>query len=276
MKIISEIATNCPCYKEGTKIEVKGLMLHSVGCAQPSAKVFVGIFSKPDYEAASVHAFIDANDGSIHKILPWNRRAWHCGGYANSTHIGVEMCEPPNIKYIPGTSRFICTNKKEARKYVKVAYDSAVELFAYLCKKYNLDPLKKGVIISHNEGAEMGWGSSHGDPEHLWKGLKTGYTMDGFRKDVKKAMASVKLDEKEDEYMFTVDTIKKGDIGNDVKLLQRMLKSYGYKDKSGHVLEIDGNAGESTVYALKKYQTKHDLTADGVCGPKTWKKLLIR
>ena len=30
--------------------------------------------------------------------------------------------------------------------------------------------------------------ANHGDPEHLWNQLKTGYTMDGFRKAVKAAM----------------------------------------------------------------------------------------
>jgi cell division protein FtsN len=33
--------------------------------------------------------------------------------------------------------------------------------------------------------------SNHADPEHLWKGLKLAYTMDGFRKDVKEAMNPV-------------------------------------------------------------------------------------
>ena len=61
---------------------------------------------------------------------------------------------------------------------VKAAYESAVELFAYLCKLYGLDPLSDGVIVSHREGCERGIASNHGDPEHLWKGLNMGYTMD--------------------------------------------------------------------------------------------------
>lgn len=275
MNIIEQIAKNCPCYREEGSIKVKGLMLHSVGCPQPIAKVFVNIFSDPNYESASVHAFIDANNGDIYKILPWTKRGWHCGGSANNTHIGVEMCEPPNIKYIGG-STFVCINKKKAREYVETTYTSAVKLFAYLCDEHDLDPMEKGVIMSHNEGAKAGVASSHGDPEHLWKGLKTGYTMDGFRKDVNDELKHRKSEKKEDDYMFSVKTVKVNDKGDDVKLMQRLLKSYGYKDKKGHVLELDGIAGESTIYALKKYQTKHDLTVDGICGSKTWKKLLIR
>ena len=57
-----------------------------------------------------------------------------------------------------------------------------------LCKQYNLNPIADGVIISHREGHSRGIASNHGDPEHLWNGLGMGYTMDGFRKDVKAAM----------------------------------------------------------------------------------------
>ena len=63
-----------------------------------------------------------------------------------------------------------------------------MELFAQLCTEYGLNPLGHGVIISHHEGYLQGVASNHGDPEHLWKGLGLGYTMDGFRKDVKAAM----------------------------------------------------------------------------------------
>lgn len=68
-------------------------------------------------------------------------------------------------------------------------YKTAVELFAMLCKQYKLDPLADGVIISHREGNKRGVASNHSDPEHLWNQLGMGYTMDGFRRDVKAAMA---------------------------------------------------------------------------------------
>lgn len=60
-----------------------------------------------------------------------------------------------------------------------------MELFAYLCKLYGLNPTADGVIISHREGHARGIASNHGDPEHLWNGLGMGYTMNTFRKDVK-------------------------------------------------------------------------------------------
>lgn len=185
MKIVQSILTKNPCYKAGKKITVKGLMLHSVGCPQPSAQVFIKNWNRAEYNRACVHAFIDGNNGKVYQTLPWNHRGWHGGGKCNDTHIGVEMCEPACIKYIGG-STFTCTDRVKARAVAQRTYDTAVSLFAHLCVKYRLDPMTD--IISHKEGAKKGIASNHGDPEHLWKQLGMGYTMNTFRKAVKTAM----------------------------------------------------------------------------------------
>ncbi len=195
MNLVKSILTNNPCYTAGRKIAVKGLMLHSVGCPQPKASVFIKNWNRSSFDSACVHGFIDANDGTVYQTLPWNHRGWHGGGSSNNTHIGVEMCEPACIKYTGG-STFTCSDTATARACAERTYNAAVELFAYLCKEYNLNPLGNGVIISHKEGHSRGIASNHGDPEHLWRGLGMGYTMDGFRNDVRNAMngkPSVKL-----------------------------------------------------------------------------------
>lgn len=191
MKLVQSFLTKNPCYTAGRKITVKGLMLHSVGCPQPKASVFINSWNSASYTAACVHGFIDGNDGTVYQTLPWNHRGWHCGsgskGSGNNTHIGVEMCEPACIKYTGGSS-FTCSDKTTAKAVAKRTYEAAVELFAMLCKQYNLNPIADGVIISHKEGHSRGIASNHGDPEHLWNGLGMSYTMDGFRKAVKAAM----------------------------------------------------------------------------------------
>lgn len=183
MKIVQKIMTENSCYKTGRKIKVKGLMLHSVGCPQPKASVFIKNWNRASFDRACVHAFIDAYDGIVYQTLPWDHRGWHCGGAGNNGYIGVEMCEPSCITYT-GRAGFTCSNEAEARAMVKRTYESAAELFAYLCRIYGLDPLKDGVILSHKEGCARGIASNHGDPEHLWNGLHTGYTMAGFRNAV--------------------------------------------------------------------------------------------
>ena len=186
MKITKHYLTKNPCYKAGKTIDIKGLMLHSVGCPQPSAEVFIRSWDTADKKVC-VHGFIDANTGDVYQTLPWKHRGWHSGSISNDSHIGIEMCEPACIKYTSGAA-FTCTDFANARAMVERTYKSAVELFAYLCDKYNLNPLADGVIISHNEGFARGVASNHADPEHLWKGLKMPYTMDGFRRDVMSTM----------------------------------------------------------------------------------------
>ena len=192
MEIIKSILTNNPCYKAGKRITVKGLMLHSVGCPQPSAETFVRKWNRPEEARACVHAFIDGNTGKVYQTLPWDYRAWHGGGSSNNSYIGVEMCEPACIRYTGG-SAFVCSHRETALAVVKRTYDAAVELFAFLCEKFQLNPMADGVIISHKEGHDRGIASGHADPDHLWNGLQSGYTMDGFRRDVCAAMGNGRM-----------------------------------------------------------------------------------
>ena len=212
MKLVEAFLTRNPCYRVGKKIKVKGIMLHSVGCPQPRASVFIGNWNQESFDDACVHAFIDGNEGTVYQTLPWDHRGWHCAsgkkGSGNNTHIGVEMCEPDCIKYVGGAT-FVCSDVEAARVVVKRTYEAAVELFAYLCKKYGLDPLADGVVISHKEGYARGIASNHVDPEHLWRQLGLEYTMDGFRRDVKAAMGAggvgENVEEKADAYVGVPD-----------------------------------------------------------------------
>ena len=179
INIVEAIVTANKCYQIGAALYPQGIMLHSVGCAQPSAAVFARSFNQyqPGGASVCVHAFVQA-DGAVYQTMPWETIAWHCGGSANSTHIGVEMTEPSaGMTYA------------EAAEQIAGTYHTAVELFAALCKQYGLDPLADGVIIGHAEGHRRGVASNHADPELLWRTYDMGYTMNGFRRDVAEAMA---------------------------------------------------------------------------------------
>lgn len=193
MNLVQSYLTKNPCYTRKKIFTPKGLMLHSVGCAQPNASVFINGWNKTTYTRACVHGFIDAKTGTIYNTLPWNYAGWHCAsgskGSGNNTHIGVEMCEPECITYIKGGgAKFTVQNLELARQRATTTYKAAVELFAYLCKQFNFDPMKDGVILSHKEGYARGIASGHADPTHLWDQLGLGYTMDGFRRDVADTM----------------------------------------------------------------------------------------
>lgn len=179
VSIIEALVTNNRCYQIGTPLIPRGIMLHSVGTPQPSARALVRYMDQyqPGGQSVCVHAVAQA-DGTVYQLLPWEMRGWHCGGSANSTHIGVEMTEPS-----AGMTR------SEAAEQIAGTYRTVVELFAELCKQYELDPAQDGVIIGHAEGHRRGVASNHADPELLWRTYDMGYTMDGFRRDVAEAMA---------------------------------------------------------------------------------------
>jgi len=181
MKIIQSICTQSDCFKAGKTIAVKGLMIHSVGCPQPNAQPFINNWNKPGAKAC-VHAIVEPA-GDVYQLLPWNHRGWHGGGASNNTHIGVEMTEPDTIRYVGGSSWEETGDGEKTKAHVLATYKHAVELFAFLCNMFSLDPLADGVILSHSEGHKRGIASNHGDVEHLWR--KFGLTMAQFRQDVK-------------------------------------------------------------------------------------------
>ena len=65
--------------------------------------------------------------------------------------------------------------------------------------------------------------------------------------------------------------LNKGDEGETVKALQRMLYAMGYELGSK---PVDGSFGAKTETAVRAYQKKKGLTVDGKVGAKTWTKLL--
>lgn len=197
MNIVEAIATRNKCYQVASPLYPRGIMLHSIGCPQPSAAVLARNYNQyqPGGQSVCVHGFIQS-DGTYYHTLPYNIRAWHCGGAANGTHIGIEMTEPSSIVYTGGAN-WRDLNPDATWEHVSKTYDAAVELFAQLCTQFGFDPLEDGVIIGHSEGAARGVASNHGDPVHIWRVF--GLTMDGFRQDVYNAMHNVDNDEEEED-----------------------------------------------------------------------------
>lgn len=112
--------------------KVKFLVAHEVG-ATSTADANRNYFNNHQ-PLASAHTFID--DKKILEIVPLWEKAWHVhydkptdnkmfGDDANDCAIGVELC----------------------RTSFKESYDRYVWYFAYLCRKFALDPRKH--IVSH-------------------------------------------------------------------------------------------------------------------------------
>lgn len=64
-------------------------------------------------------------------------------------------------------------------------------------------------------------------------------------------------------------TLRRGSRSTYVMILQDALSALGYETGA----RIDGKFGTLTENALRAYQRRTGLTADGICGCNTWKKL---
>lgn len=198
--------TNSTCYRQTKPMEIKGILWHSTGANNPKISRYV----QPDDQAknkqqllsiiginknkndwnhieykAGVNAFIGKlADGSVStvQVMPWNYRPWGCGsgkyGSCNSGWIQFEIAE----------------DNLGDKDYFDKVYQEACELTAYLCKKFNINPLARlsynGVfvptILCHADSYWLGLGSNHGDVLHWFN--KYGKTMEHVRQDVFKLL----------------------------------------------------------------------------------------
>ena len=76
---------------------------------------------------------------------------------------------------------------------------------------------------------------------------------------------------KTEDKEMQIPTLKKGNKGDTVKAMQTLLIGYGYTCGS---CGADGDFGKETQAALRNFQFVNRLIVDGICGPKTWAKLL--
>lgn len=177
MRLYTALLTKNDCYLRGRIIRPQGVMVHSTGANNPYLRRYIapddGRLGTPSPRhwnqggvGACVHAMIGKlADGSVcaYQTLPWNMRGWHCGRSGNDTHIAFEICE----------------DSLTDEGYFRDTYQVAVELTAYLCKLYHLDPLADGVVLCHAEGHRRGIASNHADVLHWWG--RYGVSMDDFR-----------------------------------------------------------------------------------------------
>lgn len=156
------------------------------------------------------------------------------------------------------------------------AYQESVELTAYLCKMFNIDPhgyvnfkgVKVPTIIDHKISHSLGLGNNHGDIEHWYP--KFGKSMETARDDVATVLAGASnvIISAPAATVNTYPTLRRGSAGEDVKKLQNMLLKLGYS-----VGAVDGQFGPTTESVVKLFQSVQKLTIDGIVGKNTWMAL---
>jgi len=239
MNLVKRFMTQNRCYTNATKIKVTKLVLHSLGCAQPSANVLIAQWDNSTAEVC-VHGFVE-NDRVV-QVLPWDYKGWHVGlgakGSYNSCSIGIEICEPTGHKYNGGTMIGYDIAKNE--EYFSKVYRNAVELFALLCKENKLDPVQD--IVCHSEVYALGYGSNHADVMQWFP--KHGKSMDTFREDVKKEL---------EKCLVPTKTITPESSKEDIKWAQEKLNAVLPKIEGITPLKINGSYGPEVRIAVLIY-----------------------
>lgn len=192
------------------------------------------------------HYFV-RKDGRIFKGRPDDTIGSHAKGY-NSTSLGL-CFEGDFEKEIPTQAQI----------------DAGIELVEYLKKKYNIKKVKgHGQLMSTScPGKLFPIEKFIGEKENLILSFQRAVVADG-----------IKLNQYGCDGKYgteTANAMRKCIVKrrlfykykNATKLLQRLL---GVKQ--------DGLCGKATEQAIRAFQKQNNLTIDGCCGEKTWKKLL--
>ena len=189
--IIVAMHTRNDCYKAARPIiGPKGIVVHSTAAPNPWLKRYVDCpeqcgenkarnhwnrSSKEMGRSVCAHAFVGYDKDKrirVAQILPYEYQNWLTGGSANKTHIGFEICEPADLG---------------DKAYFAEMWNVVVDYCAYLCKRFNLDPLGENVIIDHATAHKLGWGNNHGDVAHWWPKYH-GVYLDDLRRAVAQRM----------------------------------------------------------------------------------------
>lgn len=191
----------------GTRTQTPvGVLWHSTGANNPTLKRYVqpddnapdkqywlDLLGKNQYGNDWNHINRDAGvnfwigklaDGTVTSVQvgPLNYRAWGCGaGSKGSCNNGWTQFE-------------ICEDALTNEEYFNEVYQEALEITAYICKTYNIDPHGKSNcgstsvpnITCHIESYNYGCGSDHSDVLHWFS--KFGKTMEDVRNDVEKLL----------------------------------------------------------------------------------------
>lgn len=207
-------------------------------------------------------------DGTIYQAASHDAVLWQVGtaGYYTQKHpnannyntIGIEMCPKcdGNASNPSDPKWYFTTETQEACVWLvkKLMSDLSIPAENVLRHYDIVNKVCPAPYVSNN-------------------GYKTSWTWDQFKLKINSSYTETETNNSiqtgGNKYMFTCRTIQMGDSGNDVLLLQEILKSRGY-----YTGGLDRSFGQLTLTAVKKYQTDRKLAVDGICGPATWADLI--
>ena len=206
LNIIQKPARNFKRYGTKRTYKLDSIQVHSIGAGQNSIEPIFGNMNVSS-PGGITHAIIAADkEDTVWQILPDDNVCWADKGYGNNHSFTFEIAESDYVTYYNQGANFRITNQAGFLADVQRGYSTAVKYTAYLCKKFNINPLDKlpnGLykVFSHNEGRIKGVSSAHVDPTHIWQvNGSINKSMDNFRNDVVACLKQGGFEFKEPEW----------------------------------------------------------------------------
>lgn len=165
---------------------------------------------------------------------------------------------------------------REARAQAGLGHSAAELVTAMSIPQYIADyavahPINQSTADGATDEALTGYDSFYGSGAATTAGVYASGDFESYRRLPEEADAFETGRNVEDqwrEHGGIRGSVRNGDNGEDVSYLQRALTHLGFYHGA-----IDGDFGHGTETGVMEFQRHNSLTADGVCGEKTWEML---
>jgi N-acetylmuramoyl-L-alanine amidase len=238
--------------RPGTLLKgVKKIVLHwtaNPGASAEAHQKYFGGTAIKNKTYASAHIFVDPKEAI--GIIPLNEVAYHANDNYEKGFRGVKEIAPNANWYSIGVE--MCVEKDGTISEDTVKRTS--EVIADLCKTYKLT---ENDIVRHYDVTHKPCPKPFIDDSSKFEDFKkqVGLILNPPKVEVKPVV-------KPKPPVYPGILLKEGSKGSNVKLVQA---------KVG--VTVDGKFGSLTEKAVKDFQKKNKLVADGIVGKLTWSKL---
>lgn len=243
-----------PNYSKRTA-KITKITIHHAAVKNASLVGMGNGFAQPSRQASSNYG-IDS-EGNIAMYVEEKNRAWTSSNQENDNQaITIEVANST------GAPNWEVSDK---------AYEALIKLCVDICKRNDIKQLnytgdKTGNLTRHNMFANTTCPGPY---------LQNRFSdiANRVNKELKTTTPTTNNNSQGGKVMVSLNEQYKGCKGNQVKTIQRILKSLGGYDL-GLVNPIDGSFGSKTDTAVRKFQKSKGLVVDGIVGEKTWNALL--
>ena len=248
-------------------VQPKYIVIHYTA-SSGTARNNISYFNGGD-RSASADYFVDENDICEYNPNPRKYYSWHCGdsyyGGAGGSHFRI--CMNSNSMGI----ETCCYQDSSGWHFKEKTIQNLIKLTKYLMKEYNI-PIENVIrhwnVSGKNCPGVSGWIPTIGPDynENKWNAFKAALVSGSSVASDSGSSASIPLPS--ENIVDSYPLLKKGSEGSYVEKLQK------YLNQLGEDLDVDGDFGELTASAVRRFQQKHYLDQDSVVGPITWNKII--